>query len=198
MKCADIMNTNLEWLAEHDSLLKAATLMAETNVGFLPICDAAGHVIGVVTDRDLATRAMAKGLSPSNTSAAMVMTSPAVTCPASADLRLAEELMAKERKSRLVVTDDTGRLVGILSLADLVEHAPARQALATARKVLWREALGPRAGAPRGTPLLKDDPVAKANAPAGDTASDDDREPRETPFAGGHWQLPDSKEFPGV
>jgi CBS domain-containing protein len=198
MKCADIMNTNLEWLGEHDSLLRAAKIMAEADVGFLPICDAQRRVIGVVTDRDLATRALAKNLAPATTSAAMVMTSPAVTCPASADLRFAEELMGRERKSRLVITDGEGRLAGILSLADLIEHAPGRQALVTARKVLWREALGPRAGAPRGTPLLKDDPVARANAPAGDTASDDDHEPRESAFAGGHWRLPDTKEFPGV
>jgi CBS domain-containing protein len=198
MKCADIMTTNLEWLAEHDTLLRAATIMAEANVGFLPICDDRKRVIGVVTDRDLTTRALAKGLPPATTSAAMVMTSPALTCPAVADVRLAEELMAKERRSRLVITDAEGRLAGVLSLADLVEHAPGRQALATARKVLWREALGPRAGAERGEPLLKDDPEAKANAPVGDTAADDDREARETAFTGGHWRLPDTKEFPGV
>jgi CBS domain-containing protein len=198
MKCADIMNTNLECLGERDSLLRAAIVMAESNVGFLPICDAHGRAIGVVTDRDLATRAIAKGLEPATTSAAMVMTSPAVTCPAAAGLRVAEELMAEERKSRLVITGDDGRVVGVLSLADLIEHAPRRQAMHTARKVLWREALGPRAGAPHGAPLLADDPVARANAPAGDTASADGEPRRETAFTGGHWQLPDVKEFPGT
>src|SRR5690348_7414513 len=46
MKCSDIMNRNLEWLTETDTVLKAATLMAEANVGFLPICDARRRVIG--------------------------------------------------------------------------------------------------------------------------------------------------------
>ena len=73
MKCADVMNRNLEWLTEKDTILKAATVMAEAGVGFLPICDARKQVVGVVTDRDLATRAIAKRLAPETTSAAMVM-----------------------------------------------------------------------------------------------------------------------------
>ena len=40
MKCTDIMSRNLEWLTETDTVLKAATVMAEAGVGFLPICDA--------------------------------------------------------------------------------------------------------------------------------------------------------------
>lgn len=138
------------------------------------------------------------GIDVSTTSATLLMSSPALCCPMSADVRVAEQLMAAERKSRLAIVDDDGRLVGILSLADLLEQAPARQALATARAVLWREALGPRAGAPRGAPLLADDPVARANAPAGDGAADDDKETRASAMTGGHWRLPDAKEFPGV
>jgi CBS domain-containing protein len=55
MKCTDIMNKNLEWLTEKDTIFKAATVMAEAGIGFLPICDAHMHVVGVVTDRDLTT-----------------------------------------------------------------------------------------------------------------------------------------------
>jgi CBS domain-containing protein len=44
--------------------LKAATVMAEAGIGFLPICDAHMRVIGVVTDRDLATRVLAKKIAP--------------------------------------------------------------------------------------------------------------------------------------
>jgi len=55
MMCSDIMNKNVEWLTEKDSVRKAATVMAEAGVGFLPICDGERRVIGVVTDRDLTT-----------------------------------------------------------------------------------------------------------------------------------------------
>ena len=99
--------------------------------------------------------------------------------------------MVEERKSRLVITDARGRVEGVLSLADLIEHAPARQALRTAKAVLWREALGPRAGAARGEPLLQDDPVARAHAhdPPHHT-------PDNTASMGGHWGLSSTKEFP--
>jgi len=191
MKCGDVMSRNLEWLAEKDSVAKAAAVMAESGVGFLPICDARQRVIGVVTDRDLATRALAQKVQPETTSAAMFMSAPPVTCLPSTDVRDAEELMVKERKARLVVTDAAGHLVGVLSLADLIEHAPTRDTLATVRAVLWREALGPRAGAPKGQPLLKDDPIAQ-NQPA----SSDGAVARPTVFTGGHREV-DTKEFPG-
>jgi CBS domain-containing protein len=191
MKCGDIISRNLEWLTETDSIFKAATVMADAGVGFLPICDARQRVIGVVTDRDLTTRAIAKKVVPETTSAALVMSSPAITCLETTDLRDAEQLMVEERKARLVVTDAEGKLAGILSLADLVEKAPGRKTVETLRAILWREALGPRAGAAKGDPLLKDDPIAQ-NQP--DTFHE--LKARPTVFTGGHRQT-DTKEFPG-
>ena len=64
MKCGDIMSTNLEWLTEQDTIDVAASKMAEAGVGFLPICDAEKRVVGVVTDRDLVTRGIAKRAVP--------------------------------------------------------------------------------------------------------------------------------------
>ena len=191
MKCADIMNTNLEWLTETDSVLKAATVMAEAGVGFLPICDSGKRVIGVVTDRDLTTRVLAKKVAPATTSAALVMSSPAVTCLETMNVRDAEQLMVEERKARLVVTDADGKLAGVLSLADLVEKAPGRRSTETLRSILWREAIGPRGGAAKGAPLLKDDPIAR-NQPI----PSDDATVRPTVFSGGHRDTA-TKEFPG-
>jgi CBS domain-containing protein len=190
MKCGHIMNRNLEWLNENDTILKAATVMAEAGVGFLPICDSRRRVIGVVTDRDLTTRALAQKVDPATTSAAMVMSAPAITCLETTGLRDAEELMVEERRARLVVTNDEGELVGILSLADLIEQAPKRKALQTIRAVMWREALGPRAGAPKDQPLLKDDPIAQNQPPPSGHAHGDP-----SVFTGGH-RTPDTREFP--
>ena len=191
MKCADIMTKNLEWLTEQDSVQKAASLMAEAGIGFLPICDSTNRVIGVVTDGDLTTRALAKRVAAESTSAALIMTSPAVTCLETAGVHEAEELMANERKARLVIVDAEGKLVGVLSLGNLVEHAPGRETLQTVRAVLARETLGPRGGAARNQPLLKDDPAAQ-NLPA----PSDDLKVTPSVFAGGH-QNTDTKEFPG-
>lgn len=190
MRCGEIMSKNLEWLTEQDSIVKAATVMADAGIGFLPICDAAKRVVGVVTDRDLTTRALAKKVPSESTSVELVMTSPAITCLETADVRAAEELMASERKARLVITDIDGKLTGVLSLADLIEHAPARSSLETVRAVMWREALGPRAGATREQPLLKDDPIAQ-NQPS----PSDDARVRPSVFVGGHHDT-GTKEFP--
>ena len=191
MKCADIMSRNLECLSDKDTIQKAAALMAEAGIGFLPICDAEKQVLGVVTDRDLTTRALAMKIAPEKTSAAMVMTAPAITILETADVHEAEALMAEERKSRLVITDAKGKVVGVLSLADLIEHAPGRESLKTVRAVLWREALGPRAGAGKDDPLLKNDPVARQlRRPS------DDVDVKPTVFTGGHRDV-DTKEFPG-
>jgi len=191
MKCAEIMSKNVEWLTEKDTVRKAAAVMAETGVGFLPICDAGHRVIGVVTDRDLTTRVLATKVDPDSTSATMVMTSPPLSCLDSADVRDAEALMANERKARLVLIDAEGKLTGVLELADVVEYAPGWQILQTVRAIMWREALGPRGGAARGAPLLKDDPAAN-NLPV----PADEATVRPTVFLGGHRQS-DTKEFPG-
>ena len=191
MKCVDIMSKNLEWLTEGDSVLAAANVMAEAGIGFLPVCDASRRVLGVVTDRDLTTRALTKKLPPEATPAAQIMSSPVITCLETSDVHEAEELMARERKSRLVIVDADGRLTGVLSLADLVENAPRRESLDTVRAVLWREALGPRGGAGRNDPLLKDDPAAHNQPPPSEHAT-----AHPSVFTGGH-RGTGTKEFPG-
>jgi len=180
MKCEDIMTTNLEWLSAEDTILKAATVMSEAGVGFLPICDAAKRVIGVVTDRDLTTRALAKGL-PAATPLRSIMSAPAITCTAGAAIEEAEALMATECKGRLVIIDDDARLVGVLSLADLIEKAEGREIMRTLKAVMWR-----------GAPLLKDDPAARLPDPEGDQLH-----VRESVFTSGPRPDPDfNKVFP--
>lgn len=183
MKCKEIMNRNVEWLLEADSVQKAATRMAEVGVGFLPICDASRRAVGVVTDRDLVTRGMAKGINPDATAVTVVMTAPAVTCLLDADVEEAEDLMAKERKSRLVITNADGTFAGVLSIVDLIENAPQRGAIHTLKALLLRDALGPRGGAARGEPLLQDDPAAAEKLPEGISPP----KTEESVFQGGSW-----------
>lgn len=150
MKCRDVIATeNTESLREGATLSDAAKLMAETGLGFLPVCDVDDKIVGVLTDRDLVVKAMSRGMDPATTPVTSIMSQPAVTCFIDGDLGMAEDLMAEEQKSRLVLVDKDGALAGVLSIADIAERAPKRQALRTLQAVLWREALGPRGGAPR-------------------------------------------------
>jgi len=191
MKCADIMNVNLELVLETTTVHRAAEIMAEAGVGFLPICDAEGRVLGVVTDRDLAVRVLARDLPPSATAVSQVMSSPPIADVATADVRHAAELMSREQTNRLVITDDQGHPIGIVSLVDIVERAHDHLALRTARAVLGRDALGPRGGARPTDPLLKNDPAVHTLPPPSH-----ELRVRETVFTGGHRALHDLREFP--
>ena len=189
MHCREIMSTNLEWVSDQATIQQVAAKMSDSGVGFLPICDHEGRPIGVVTDRDLTTRALARSLPTETTRITQIMSTPVITCLADAELPVAEDLMARERKQRLICTDLNGRLVGTLSLVDLVQHAPENEAIETARAVMSREALGPRGGAALGTPLLKDDPLAH------DAQIETEAKVHDTAVTGGHWRG-SMKEFP--
>jgi CBS domain-containing protein len=190
MKCSDIMSKNVELLRDGDSVDRAATIMADAQVGFLPVCDGDRNVLGVVTDRDLVTRVMAKGLDPKNTEVRDIMSSPALTCFLDADIQWAEDLIREEGKMHLVLTHKNGALAGVLNIADIVENAPARAVMRVLRSVSWRDALGPRGGAAPGDPLLQDEPIAP-RLPEADRPHRDD-----SVFARGRRET-DTQEYPG-
>jgi CBS domain-containing protein len=190
MKCSDIMSKNVELLFDLDSVDRAAAIMADAQVGFLPVCDRARKVRGVVTDRDLVTRVMARGLAPRKTIVRDVMSSPPLTCFVDADLHVAEDLIREEGKTHVVLVRQDGTLAGSISLAEILENAPTREAIRTARSVAWRDALGPRGGAEPGDKLLQDEPIAP-RLPEADRPHRDD-----SVFARGR-RATDTKEFPG-
>ena len=96
----------------------AARIMRERNIGALPVCDAEGKPVGMVTDRDIVTRCVASGASAESVRVGDVMTCGAVTAETNVPLGEALERMEREQIRRLPVTEG-GRLVGILSVADI-------------------------------------------------------------------------------
>ena len=109
-------------VSPEDTVQRAAQLMDELNVGALPVCDGERRVLGIVTDRDIAVRAIAVGLMPMVTPVEVVM-SRHVRCTwrsQSAGEALAQ--MAAVQIRRMPVLDDAERLVGIVSLGDLAER----------------------------------------------------------------------------
>jgi CBS domain-containing protein len=143
MKCAELMNLDLRVLPTTASVRQAALLMRDSSLGFLPVCDDDGRPLGVLTDRDIAVRAAASDQLPATVPVLEVMTGPPIVCGEHEDLAVAERRMIERGVSRLVVVDDDGVVVGILSLTDLLRREPKRRALAVARGVLAREAQGP-------------------------------------------------------
>jgi CBS domain-containing protein len=139
MKCEQIMKRAVECVSPDDTVQTAAERMRDENLGFLPVCDADGRVIGTVTDRDLAIRVLAEGGSAS-TAVNDVLTREVIACRPEDDLREAEELMSKRRKSRVMCLDTRGRLVGVISLSDIAQLDSGSRATQTLRHVTEREA----------------------------------------------------------
>jgi CBS domain-containing protein len=120
MQCMDVMSTDLFSIRPDDTVMSAACRMRDANVEFLLVCNAAGNVLGTLTDRDVAVRLAAEDRIASRSSVDDIMTPEVVSCRATDDLSRAHELMFQEGTPRVLVTNDDGRLQGVISLRDVV------------------------------------------------------------------------------
>ena len=117
MQLKDIMTRSVETIPVDASLTEAARKMEQKNIGFLPVVRD-GIMVGVITDRDIAIRAVARGLDPEQTIVEEAMTNRIVALPEESELADASELMEHRRVRRLVVTANDG-LAGVLSMDKL-------------------------------------------------------------------------------
>lgn len=138
MRIADLMKRKPHYVLSHDTCRMAARKMRDENIGFLPVCDVDRHVIGTITDRDLAIRLVAEGMQ-FDLPVADAMSREVVACYPDDDLARAEQVMGAAHKSRLVVLGADGRLEGVLSLSDIAEH-DVEHAGETISRVAGREA----------------------------------------------------------
>jgi CBS domain-containing protein len=138
MKCEKIMKRDVECVSPTETVEAAARRMRDQNLGFLPVCDSSKKALGTLTDRDLAIRVLASG-KPANTLVEDVMTREVVACRPSDDIEKAEQLMAKNQKSRMMCIDAQGHVVGVISLSDIARHEKGPKAAETLRKVAERE-----------------------------------------------------------
>ena len=105
-----------------ESLRSAARRMEDDEVGTLIVVEPSNvhRAVGMITDRDLALRCIARGLDPDSTSVSQVMSSPVHTINENAPLEFALSEMAAAATRRLVVTGKGDEAVGIISLDDLL------------------------------------------------------------------------------
>jgi CBS domain-containing protein len=136
MKVAQVMTPAPLACGPETNLAEIAALMWDANCGIVPIVDASGSVIGVVTDRDICIAAATRNLPPSQIRAAELPYRPAICCQPDDDVKTALELMRRHRVRRLPVTGDRGALHGIVSIDDVLLEAGAVRAGFTARDVI--------------------------------------------------------------
>ena len=122
---ADVMTRDPVFTTPDTNVETIARLMAERNCGDIPICDH-GRVLGIVTDRDITTRSVARGLNATTTFARDVMTMLPITVGIDAPLSEAIELMKVEKLRRLPVVDQQGGIVGVISQVDIATHTARR------------------------------------------------------------------------
>ena len=125
MKAQDIMSKNPTCVTPDTSLVEAARLMKDENIGVVPVVESetSKRLVGVLTDRDIAVRAVAEGRDGATTSVGHIMTADVRTSIASDSVNDVMELMGREQVRRIPVVDDRGALVGIISQADIVLEA---------------------------------------------------------------------------
>ena len=118
-----IMTRNVLSCSGNDTLHRAAQIMWDRDCGAVPVVDAEGRAVGLVTDRDLCMAAYTRSRPLSAISVSSLLSGKLHTCAASTSLDEALSRMRTERVRRLVVVDPKDqRLVGMLSLADLARH----------------------------------------------------------------------------
>ncbi|MEH0416776.1 CBS domain-containing protein [Streptomyces sp. B21-083] len=122
----EIMHTGATCIQENETLEAAARRMKELDVGALPICGPDDRLHGIITDRDIVVKCLAKGKDPKTVTAGQLEQGKPITIDADADAHQVLRAMEEHKIRRLPVVDNH-RLVGMISEADLGRHLPEDQ-----------------------------------------------------------------------
>jgi len=125
-RARDIMSGDATCVGENDSLQDAARMMADLDVGALPICGEDNRLKGMVTDRDIVVKALAQGKDPSQTRAGDLGEGKPVTIGADDSAEEALQVMSQHKVRRLPVIDGHD-LVGVISMADVATNLDEQQ-----------------------------------------------------------------------
>lgn len=120
-RARDIMHVGARCVPAHETLDRAAQLMRDLDIGALPICDAEDQLIGMLTDRDIVIKCIAKGHDPAKVTAGDLAEGPPRCIDADEDTREALREMQAYQIRRLPVMEH-GKLAGMISEADIARH----------------------------------------------------------------------------
>ena len=130
MQVKDIMTPEPACCTQDTKLQRVAEMMVEHDCGEIPVVgDVAGmKPVGVITDRDIVCRTVAKGLNPLGMTVSECMTAPAVTVTPNTSLDECCRVLEENQIRRVPVVDENGSCCGIVALADIARHAEKREA----------------------------------------------------------------------
>jgi CBS domain-containing protein len=131
----EIMTPAPQCCSAETPLNEVANLMVEADCGEIPVTDASKRLIGVITDRDIVCRVVAKGKNPSSVTAAECMTEPVVVVTEDTPLANVMQVMEENQIRRVPVVDGSGCCCGIISQADVALCATENQVGELVREV---------------------------------------------------------------
>ena len=148
MKVKDIMTTTVACCTPDATLQEVARAMCDFDCGEIPVVDGRDTMrpVGVITDRDVACRAVAANKNVATTTVAECMTSPCVSIGPDASVEACCAVMERYQIRRVLVTDQEGRCCGIVSQADIA-HSASKESTADVVKQVSRQKIT-RPGAP--------------------------------------------------
>jgi len=125
-KCRDIMTKDPAFCQASDSATIAAKLMKKHDIGVLPVVANlhGAKLIGIITDRDLALKVVAQSRNAQSTTVDQIMSHPVVTCSPDDDCGKVLNLMEQHQLKRIPAVDNSGRVVGMISQADVALRIP--------------------------------------------------------------------------
>jgi CBS domain-containing protein len=125
MRIEDVMTRNPACCTPDTGLREVAMMMVENNCGQIPLVRSTAdpQILGVVTDRDIVSRLVARGRNPLEMRADTCMSQPVITVTTDASVEDCIRLMETHRIRRVPVVDGDGLMRGIVSQADIAQHA---------------------------------------------------------------------------
>ena len=120
-KCSEVMTREPACCEPGESIVKVAQTMKQEDVGSVPVVESHEDkkLVGIVTDRDLVVKVLAKGSNMDRATVRDAMTSNPASCRENDDVSKAVQLMSERQVRRMPIVDDAGRLTGIISQADV-------------------------------------------------------------------------------
>lgn len=122
MKVKDCMCKEVCYLKPETTIVDTAKLMNDQHIGSVPICDEEKRILGIVTDRDIVLRGIANGKDINSTPISEIMTTNVCSCMEEDDIFDAQNKMSEKQIRRLIVSDENNKIVGILTLGNMVQN----------------------------------------------------------------------------
>jgi CBS domain-containing protein len=130
MKAKELMTSNPAFCTPETNLQQVAQFMVEEDCGCIPVVEQLDNLrpIGIITDRDICCRTVARGKNPLEMEAGQAMSSPVISVTPETSLEECCRLMEEEQIRRLVVVDKNGSCCGVIAQADIARHTSKQQA----------------------------------------------------------------------